>query len=95
MPRIRLCPSIYIFLLAATVLMVQGIEGVRAASIESLVMPGEVIEGHAKYEEECKNCHKRFDKGAQTGQFRGIRLKLPLRSGGWNVDENAEKHDHL
>ncbi len=38
-----------------------------ADSAETALMPGKVIEGHAKYEEECKNCHKRFDKGAQTG----------------------------
>jgi len=28
-------------------------------------MPGEVIEGHAKYEHDCNNCHQRFDKAAQ------------------------------
>lgn len=28
-----------------------------AASLESLLMPGEVIEGHAKYENECHRCH--------------------------------------
>ncbi len=38
-----------------------------AESVESAVMPGKVIQGHAKYEAECANCHKRFDKGAQTG----------------------------
>jgi hypothetical protein len=30
-------------------------------------MPGKVIEGHAKYEQECDKCHKRFDKAGQTG----------------------------
>jgi len=35
--------------------------------VESVVMPGKVIEGHAKYEHECEKCHKRFDKDAQTG----------------------------
>ena len=29
-------------------------------------MPGQVIEGHAKWEEDCTKCHKRFDKAAQT-----------------------------
>ena len=29
-------------------------------------MPGQVIEGHAKWEESCTKCHKRFDKAAQT-----------------------------
>ncbi|MFQ5509080.1 MAG: cytochrome C [Leptospirillia bacterium] len=36
-----------------------------AASIESLVMPGQVIEGHAEYEEDCSSCHRRFSKGSQ------------------------------
>jgi hypothetical protein len=29
-------------------------------------MPGQVIGGHAKWEEDCTKCHKRFDKAAQT-----------------------------
>ena len=34
---------------------------------ESALMPGEVIQGHAKLESECKECHVRFNKEAQTG----------------------------
>lgn len=30
---------------------------VGAASLEKLLMPGEVIEGHAEYEEDCSHCH--------------------------------------
>ncbi len=33
---------------------------------DRLVMPGPLIEGHAKYEKNCKECHKPFSKGAQT-----------------------------
>jgi hypothetical protein len=36
-----------------------------AAWIESLVMPGEVIAGHARVEGECERCHTPFDKAAQ------------------------------
>lgn len=36
-----------------------------AASIETLMMPGDVIEGHAKYEDDCENCHERFRKSGQ------------------------------
>ena len=36
-----------------------------AQDIESLVMPGEVIEGHADLETECSSCHKMFDKKGQ------------------------------
>lgn len=40
---------------------------VGAQTVESLVMPGEVITGHAKYEHECAKCHQRFNKAAQAG----------------------------
>jgi len=36
-----------------------------AQDLESLVMPGPVIEGHADVESECSSCHKTFDKAAQ------------------------------
>ncbi|MEO8305115.1 MAG: cytochrome C [Betaproteobacteria bacterium] len=38
-----------------------------AQSIEGVLMPGKVIAGHAKYEQECANCHVKFDKAAQDG----------------------------
>jgi hypothetical protein len=37
-----------------------------AQGLESVVMPGKVIEGHAKLEAKCESCHVRFDKAAQT-----------------------------
>jgi hypothetical protein len=40
---------------------------VSLAAGESALMPGEVIQGHAKLEENCKECHVRFNKEAQTG----------------------------
>ncbi len=36
-----------------------------AQTIESLIRPGEVIQGHAKWEEDCSKCHVRFDRAAQ------------------------------
>jgi hypothetical protein len=39
-----------------------------AQGIESAIMPGQVIQGHAKLEAECKNCHVRFNRAAQAGQ---------------------------
>jgi hypothetical protein len=39
---------------------------VWAQTVESALMPGQVIEGHAKWEEDCTKCHKRFDKAAQN-----------------------------
>ena len=36
------------------------------AQANKLLMPGEVIKGHAKEEENCEKCHKKFDKAAQS-----------------------------
>jgi len=38
----------------------------RAQNVETTLMPGKVIEGHAKDEEDCEKCHVRFDKAAMT-----------------------------
>lgn len=40
------------------------------ASIETLLMPGPVIAGHAKYEQECSRCHDRADRGRQAALCR-------------------------
>ena len=37
-----------------------------AENLEMLLMPGPVIEGHKKYEEQCDRCHKPFSKRSQT-----------------------------
>jgi len=37
----------------------------KAVSVKNLINPGEVIQGHAKYEEKCELCHEAFDKGSQ------------------------------
>ena len=42
------------------------LEPLYAAGIESLVMPGKLVDGHAKYEDECSNCHRPFSKESQT-----------------------------
>ena len=39
----------------------------HADSANDLLMPGQVIQGHIKYESECSNCHKPYDKSAQSG----------------------------
>lgn len=36
------------------------------AQANKLLMPGEVIKSHAKEEENCEKCHKKFDKAAQS-----------------------------
>lgn len=53
----------YLVLVAALLL---GAGHVVAASLfESVVNPGKLIQGHAKYEGECKNCHEPFNKESQ------------------------------
>jgi hypothetical protein len=34
--------------------------------VERALMPGALIAGHAKYEQQCEKCHKKFDKAAQV-----------------------------
>ena len=36
-----------------------------AQSVESLIMPGEVVHGHAELESECSSCHKAFSRSEQ------------------------------
>jgi hypothetical protein len=49
--------------IAMTMLLVMS-ERVTA-QIETLVMPGDVIEGHAEYEAECDYCHQAFKRAEQ------------------------------
>ena len=37
-----------------------------AATIETLLMPGKVVEGHAENESDCTSCHARFSKDTQN-----------------------------
>lgn len=38
----------------------------HAGSLETALMPGKVIQGHAKYEAECRKCHIPFEKAGQS-----------------------------
>lgn len=49
------------------VLCLIWLPAVQAETFEKLIMPGEVIQGHAKYENQCEKCHQILDKGGQTG----------------------------
>jgi hypothetical protein len=37
----------------------------RAQTLESVLSPGKLIQGHAKYEDDCRSCHIPFDRTAQ------------------------------
>jgi len=66
---------VLIGLLAAFVLAIAS-GTAYAGSIESLVMPGKVIEGHAKIETECNKCHARFSKQKQDTLCRSCHEKV-------------------
>ncbi len=53
-------------LLAA--LLIFGMPGVAAAQtlLEKLIIPGPVIQGHAKFEKDCGKCHEPFSRQTQT-----------------------------
>jgi len=38
----------------------------EASVFDKMVMPGKLIQGHAKYEAECANCHESFSKSDQS-----------------------------
>ncbi|HSA60757.1 MAG TPA: hypothetical protein VLE03_00835 [Nitrospiraceae bacterium] len=56
-----------------------------ADTVETALMPGQVIEGHAKWEDTCTKCHKRFDKAAQTSLcldcHKDVRKDVELKQG--------------
>jgi len=58
--------KLYPFRILVACLVLFGSNLAYADSVNKLLLPGPVIQGHAKYEGECKNCHKQFDKAAQS-----------------------------
>jgi hypothetical protein len=46
-------------------LLIVTSSGAAAQSLEGALIPGKVIAGHAKYEDDCGACHVRFDRAAQ------------------------------
>lgn len=75
-------------LLALVLFMAVG--GAWAQGVEKALMPGEVIEGHAKYEHDCNSCHQRFDKAAQ------VRLCLDCHKDvAADIRSKARMHGHL
>ena len=57
-------PHYLLIMLLGTVMLIGA--PARADNVETALMPGQVIEGHAKWEEDCTKCHKRFDKAAMN-----------------------------
>ena len=63
-------------LLLLTAMSVLFMNTANAADIETLLMPGKVIQGHAKYESECSRCHARFKKSTQSQLCRDCHEKI-------------------
>ncbi len=53
--------------LILTLVLAFGATSAHADAMDNLSLPGKVVSGHAKYEQDCHQCHKRFDKAAQSG----------------------------
>jgi hypothetical protein len=51
-------------------LVVLAVLPAAAQSLEGVLMPGKVIAGHAKVEDDCARCHVRFDRAAQDALCR-------------------------
>jgi len=49
-----------------------------ALRIEQLVMPGKLIEGHAKFEDRCEDCHENFSQAAQSKLCRHCHQEIDL-----------------
>ena len=41
--------------------------GARAQGIESILAPGKLVQAHVKWENDCSQCHVKFDRKAQDG----------------------------
>ena len=63
------------------------------AQIETLVMPGDVIEGHAEYEAECGSCHQAFQRSKQRALcldcHEDINADIAAKSGFHGLDRQA------
>jgi len=53
-------------------------QGADALRIERLIMPGDLIQGHKKFEDACEKCHVDYTKEEQTGLCRECHEKVDL-----------------
>jgi hypothetical protein len=86
---------LFVLVLAALVvpLAVAGPLG----SLERAVMPGPVIEGHAKYENECEKCHSPFSKDQQgdlcAACHKEVRADIQEKKGFHGRSSEVGRHD--
>jgi len=58
----RIFASIWLMVFFSVVFL----SAAKATALEKLVMPGALIQGHAKYEDNCSECHETFSKADQS-----------------------------
>ncbi len=58
---------VFVLLGCMLVAILCGISPAMAQSIESIMAPGKLIQGHVKLEDDCKQCHVKLDRKAQDG----------------------------
>jgi len=70
---------------------------VAQAQLETLVMPGDVITGHADIESECKSCHVAFDRDKQSELcmdcHEDVAADRSSKRGFHGIDRNAKRRD--
>jgi hypothetical protein len=66
MSLLSTCTDVQLRATAWLLLILPILAFAQVSEVEKALMPGSVIAGHAKYEQQCEKCHKRFDKAAQT-----------------------------
>jgi hypothetical protein len=62
----------------------------EAVNPETLLMPGKLSAAHAKYEEDCANCHDRSDRSRQTGRCLACHKEVAA-----DVRQHRGYHGHL
>ena len=71
--------------------------GAWAQGIESIVAPGKLIQGHVKWEDDCKQCHVKFDRAAQNGLcmdcHKEVRADVRNKTGFHGKNKPQDCHD--
>jgi hypothetical protein len=55
-------------LMCGLALLLGSMPAAQAQGIESIMSPGKLMKDHAKYDDDCKQCHVKLDRKAQDGQ---------------------------
>ncbi|KRT55248.1 Cytochrome c3 [endosymbiont of Ridgeia piscesae] len=97
-------PGLYSARLLILLLIVLTEPVMAGGVLDSLIMPGEVIQGHARFEQQCEQCHEKLKKAEQNSRclachdHQNIAEDIKNRKGfhgrSENVRNSACKHCH-